>query len=103
MKMLLVPCFGAATRIRYTSTAVAQSAYVRNAGAIAKSQTCCTLASARSGGACSTIVTLPLMQSAQPTQPNALRRSPRNASARSALTMMLSAPSGVTRIAGANA
>lgn len=118
------------------------------------SHTCCTLVSGCSAGACSTIVTLPLMHSAQPTQPNmlsfsfsmmsastALRVIVRvwkgwvdiqavhaanklqsqlkssadcphaaagqattcNTIARTHLMMMLSAPSGVTRIAGANA
>jgi hypothetical protein len=52
---------------------------------MASSHTCSTLANSRSGGACSTIVTLPLMQSATPTQPKRLSFSLSSRSASTAL------------------
>ena len=56
-----------------------------------------------SSGAWSTMASEPVTHSTQPTMPKAFNFSLSRRWARTALTRMLSAPSGVTRMAGANA
>lgn len=56
-----------------------------------------------SGGACNTMITEPIKQIAQPSFPSCPSSSFRKYEPRTAPIKTLSAPSGVTRIAGANA
>ena len=99
----VAPCVGATFHARWADARTTNRAYARKVGREASAASSATPLTRLSSGALRTIVTLPTMQRRHPSQPNRFRRSLRTWCASTALTMMLSAPSGVTRMAGAKA
>lgn len=70
---------------------------------MAKCNNSSILSSSVSGGACSTMTTLPIKQIAHPTLPKTPNFSPKKYEPNTAPINTLSAPSGVTKMAGAKA